>query len=169
MLVTATREPGGHVTIQKIVCAHDLIPASEGTLELAFNMARPLGANVIVVHVAVPPMQGEEVFGDYTAREVEIHSGAAHREEAKIEQTLAAHVAALNPPGEGAVPCQIIVREGVPVDVLNEVAVEQGASLLIVGTHARRGLSHMLLGSVAEKLVRSAPCPVLVARPRSAA
>lgn len=56
-------------------------------------------------------------------------------------------------------------RIGKPVETLLQFAVDYDADLLIVGTHARRGIDRMLLGSVAEKLVRTARCPVLVARP----
>jgi len=56
-------------------------------------------------------------------------------------------------------------RIGRPVPVLVQTCVDYEADLLIVGTHARRGVERLLLGSVAEALVREAPCPVLIARP----
>jgi nucleotide-binding universal stress UspA family protein len=58
------------------------------------------------------------------------------------------------------------VRVGAIADQLAALAAEIGADLLIVGTHGRRGIRRMMLGSVAEKTVRLAPCPVLVVRPR---
>lgn len=57
------------------------------------------------------------------------------------------------------------VRIGDPVETLLQVAIDYEADVLIVGTHGRRGVDRMLLGSVAEKLVRNARCTVLVARP----
>mgnify|MGYP000914580638 CR=1 FL=1 len=54
---------------------------------------------------------------------------------------------------------------GVIPDVVNALITKLGADLLVVGSHGRQGLSHFLLGSVAERLMRSAPCPVLVVRP----
>lgn len=56
------------------------------------------------------------------------------------------------------------VRFGLPAERLLSEAREQKAALLIVGTHGRRGLQHLLLGSVAEEVMRQAPCSVLVAR-----
>jgi len=56
-------------------------------------------------------------------------------------------------------------RIGLPVETTLQFAIDYDASLLIVGTHGRRGLDRLLLGSVAEALVRGARCPVLVARP----
>jgi nucleotide-binding universal stress UspA family protein len=58
------------------------------------------------------------------------------------------------------------VRLGEPADALHQVAVDCDADLIVVGTHARKGLEKLLLGSVAEALIRSAHLPVLVARPK---
>ena len=58
------------------------------------------------------------------------------------------------------------VRLGEPAEALHQVAVDVHADLIVVGTHGRRGLSKMLLGSVAEELVRTARVPVMVARPK---
>lgn len=59
------------------------------------------------------------------------------------------------------------VRLGDPVEVLLQACVDYDVDLLIVGTHGRQGLQRLLLGSVAEQLLRRARCPVLVARPIS--
>jgi nucleotide-binding universal stress UspA family protein len=61
-------------------------------------------------------------------------------------------------------PVTPTVRFGLPAERLLSEAREQKASLLVVGTHGRRGLQHLLLGSVAEEVMRQAPCSVLVAR-----
>ncbi len=60
---------------------------------------------------------------------------------------------------------RVLPRAGKPASVLLNACSEYSAELLIVGTHARRGIDRIMLGSVAENLVREAPCPVLVARP----
>jgi nucleotide-binding universal stress UspA family protein len=67
------------------------------------------------------------------------------------------------------IPTEVQVRVGDPVEQLVSVALEQSANLLIVGTHGRRGLRRLVLGSVAERVARAAPCPVLVVRPRDVA
>jgi glycine betaine transporter len=61
---------------------------------------------------------------------------------------------------------QVMVRTGDARDVINETARELGIDLVVMGTHGRRGLSRALLGSVAETVVRSAPCAVLTVRLR---
>jgi nucleotide-binding universal stress UspA family protein len=53
------------------------------------------------------------------------------------------------------------LRRGPPWNELTNAASELGADLVVVGTHGRRGISHALLGSVAERVVRTAPCPVM--------
>jgi nucleotide-binding universal stress UspA family protein len=57
-----------------------------------------------------------------------------------------------------------LIKTGDPRDVINEAAKELGADLIVMATHGRRGVSRMLLGSVTELVVRSAPCPVLCVR-----
>jgi nucleotide-binding universal stress UspA family protein len=69
------------------------------------------------------------------------------------------------PPGELRV--SVHVRFGPAPEVIHQVAVDYDADIIIVGTHGRTGLERFVLGSVAEKLVRVAHCPVLIARPKS--
>jgi nucleotide-binding universal stress UspA family protein len=58
------------------------------------------------------------------------------------------------------------VRFGRPVEALLQMCVDYDAELLVLGTHERRGIDRLMLGSVAEELVRKAHCPVLIARPK---
>lgn len=58
------------------------------------------------------------------------------------------------------------VRSGVPFLEIIRYAKEQSVDLIVIGTHGRTGLAHVLLGSVAEKVVRKAPCPVLTIHPK---
>ena len=61
-------------------------------------------------------------------------------------------------------PWEVEVVTGHPADAIVRVAEERGADLIVMGTHGRTGLQHVLLGSVTEKVVRLAPCPVLTVR-----
>ncbi len=157
------------MSIKKILCAHDLTPASEPALALALRLARQLAASLVVVHVAAQPNERARAFGIYSVEEMELLTGFARREQVAAAQILQDKLAQANPPANDAVVCEVVVRQGHPRDVLNVVATAKAADLIVVGTHARRGLSHLVLGSVAEHLVRSAPCPVLVARPTESA
>ena len=64
------------------------------------------------------------------------------------------------------VRCRTDLRVGIPYQVITDRATKLPADLLVMGTQGRSGLSHLLLGSVAERVVRSAPCPVLTVRER---
>jgi universal stress protein A len=59
---------------------------------------------------------------------------------------------------------QVEVAVGHPADTIDRVARERKADLIVMATHGRTGLQHVLLGSVAEKVVRLAPCPVLMVK-----
>jgi len=59
---------------------------------------------------------------------------------------------------------QVLLKTGDPRDVINQAALDLHADLIVMGTHGRRGVTRALLGSVAESVVRSAPCPVLTVR-----
>jgi nucleotide-binding universal stress UspA family protein len=61
-------------------------------------------------------------------------------------------------------PCEVQVVTGDPADVIVHFAQERGADLIVMGSHGHTGLRHLLLGSVAEKVLRHAPCPVLIVR-----
>jgi nucleotide-binding universal stress UspA family protein len=64
----------------------------------------------------------------------------------------------------GSVPVHCEVREGTPFYEIIQFAKENAIDLIIMGTHGHTGLAHVLLGSVTEKVVRKAPCPVLTVR-----
>lgn len=64
-------------------------------------------------------------------------------------------------------PCEVEVAMGHPAETIARVAQERSADLIVMSTHGRTGLQHVVLGSVAEKVVRLAPCPVLTVKHRS--
>ena len=65
------------------------------------------------------------------------------------------------------VETQTLVKVGLEAEKIIEAAQENDADLIVMSTHGRTGLSHALLGSVAEKVIRLAPCPVLTIRPKA--
>ena len=150
--------------IRKILCATDLTAASEIAVQTALDLARELDASVTILHVVEPAYHTRAMFAPFTAADQEFLSGITRREQEAAIRLMTEQVATLNRPGRENVPVVTTARRGVPSDVIATTAREVGADLLVVGTHARTGLTHALLGSVAEQLVRSAPCEVLVAR-----
>jgi len=154
---------------RRILCAHDLTYASEPALRLALALARQMDVPLTVLHATEPPYTRATMLGGdtFSADELELLTGIARRGEEAALRVLQDELKELNPADGNVVPCDVIVRQGIPVDVICRAARELQADLLVVGTHARKGVQHALLGSVAERLVRTSPCPVLVARPEN--
>ncbi len=156
------------MSIKKLLVAHDLTRASEPALALSLRLARQLGATLVVLHVFPPEQERSNLFGIYSVEEMEQQTGFARREQAAASKILRDKLEQLNPPGGDAVVCEIILRHGKAVDVVNEVASSTGTQLIVVGTNSRRGLEQLVLGSVSANIIRTAPCPVVVARPADA-
>ena len=124
-------------------------------LEYAINLGRGLRARLTLLHVIQSVPLGGVDMG------VTLPYTYLQDLEADIMQSMEACLARVTAAGlEG----DIVVVHGVPFHEIVETAKAQRVDLIIIGTHGRTGLQHILLGSVAEKVVRLAPCPVLVAR-----
>jgi len=154
--------------ISKIVCATDLTVFSEEAVRAGVNLARQLDVPMVLLHVVEPAYYARAMFAPFTAADQEFLTGIARREQEAAIRLMNEQVAKLNPDGDAAAKVETMVRRGVPSDVIGEVCTEVGADLLVVGTHARSGVRHALLGSIAERLVRAAPCQVLVVRGKGA-
>lgn len=143
-----------------IVCATDFSETADAAEARAIELARSLGADVVLVHVAVEaPLYGE---GPFTMHDV---TAVFETQRRWAEKTLAEHVAAA---AEHGVAARAIVKVGVPVDEIRKIAADEHADMIVIGTHGRSGLGRLLLGSVAERVVRMAPCPVLTVGPGAA-
>ena len=145
--------------VRRIVCASDFSSASRKAVATAVTLAKANRAAVILVHVVAPIVRlaPDQYVPSTTWEEIEIGTRAwAQRQieklATKIKKT-GIRAAALLVEGEAAVE---IVR----------VARSKRADLLVLGTHGRTGLSKMFLGSVAERVVATAPCPVVTVRGR---
>ena len=133
--------------LERVVVATDFSVCSLNAIELAEELARRFGAELVLVHAEGRPLIDADLA--YLA-----HAGA--------ERRLAEAVAHLQAPG---LRVRAVLRPGAPVDEIPATARAEGADLVVVGTHGRTGVRHLLLGSVAEAVVRAAPCPVLTVGP----
>ena len=138
-------------TIKRILVAHDFGDASQTALEYALDLAQQLGAEVTIVHAYEIPVYG---FPEGVA----LTSDVAGQVRAVTTEALNRIVQAAARPG---VDIHGTLRQGPAWSEITAAATELHADLVVIGTHGRRGLAHALLGSVAEKVVRTAPCPVL--------
>jgi nucleotide-binding universal stress UspA family protein len=143
---------------QRIVCATDFSDTAEAAWESACELARVLRAELVLVHVFTEL----PVYPEIAVVEV-----ARVWEESRewVEQALKERVAAAVERGLNA---RWLLKTGVAPEGVVEAATETRADLIVIGTQGRTGLARLVLGSVAEKVVRIAPVPVLVIKPPAA-
>jgi nucleotide-binding universal stress UspA family protein len=145
------------LSIKKILFPTDFSPPSEHALQFARELAEKFDAELHVLHVLedVAPMVGDPgMMVDLSDKYL-----------AEARQYAQRGLQAL--PGERGPRAGRIVREirdGSPFVEIVRYAREAGIDLIVIGTHGRTGLKHLLLGSVAENVVRKAACPVLTVR-----
>ena len=145
---------------KKLLVPHDFSPCAEHALLTAIELAKLHGSELVLVHVSelpanlpldtlVTPVSGSETLraDEYTTR------GARQQLDAIAEPLRRAGFALSTLAVTGDVAERILA-----------LATDVGADALVIGTHGRKGLSHLLLGSVAEKVVRGAPVPVVCVR-----
>ena len=151
--------PGG---IHKILVPVDFSSCSKFALERAVELAeRYFGATVDVLHVWEPPRfvgASTPVVGNGHKTGTTIEQVARVHALNEMEKILADHEA------KGIVQFHRLHETGDPVPTILEVARRGKYDLLVLGTHGRTGMAHDYLGSVAEKVVRRSPCPVLTFR-----
>jgi universal stress protein A len=135
--------------IATILHPTDFSPRSEHAFHLACSLARDHGGRVIVLHVAEPPVVG--------------YGGAITPPPEGDWKALEAQLRRVQAPG-ARVPVEHRLEEGDPVAEILRVAREGNCDLIVMGTHGRTGLAHLLMGSVAERVVRKATCAVLVVK-----
>ncbi|HEX2674114.1 MAG TPA: universal stress protein [Polyangiaceae bacterium] len=142
--------------VKIMVCPVDFSAPSEAGLDQAIAWAHAIGARLHVVHVFqtlafVLPMSG------YIGPQADLLLRMRDRCETELKRAVERAVAA-------GVPADYELMEGVPDQEIVGCAQRLKADAIVIGTHGHSGLAHVLLGSVAERVVRHADCPVLIVR-----
>ncbi len=145
--------------LKRILIATDLSPASEPALQMAAALAIRMDAGLVLLHVV------SEKELDGLAR--------AHQPRHPVDLIYSELEEAVREQYRRVVPdevrrflhAEVLVVPGVPAEEIIRTAAMKGADLIITGTHGRTGLRRILMGSVAEGVLRGAPCPVLTVRP----
>jgi len=136
-----------------IIVPTDFSDRSLRALPYAVSLADRFDARLKIVYVNEPTLQVSDVawvgVDDRAASEEHVEKARRTLEKIVLDQV----------PREVRVDAEVI--SGDPVDTVVEFARDSGADLIVMATHGRGGLSHVLMGSVAEQIVRKAPCPVL--------
>lgn len=144
--------------MKRIVCPTDFSTTSEAAIAEAERFASSLGAELVLLHVAVEAPLWRE--GLYTPEVRKVFESQRQWAVAAL-QTRATAMAA------NGVRARVIVKSGLPWRQIVDTAREEDVDLIVIGTHGRGGLNRMLLGSVAERVVRRAPCPVMTVGPQA--
>jgi universal stress protein A len=142
--------------IRKILVPTDFSLRSDAALDCGVALATVLKAAVHLVHVVEEPFAGGE-WEMYVRDAQEIRDQL----DADARTRLTAVAGRLDP---RSVPVSTQIRHGSAFDGIIYEARAIGADLIVMGTHGRSGLSHLMLGSVAERVIRGAHCPVLTVR-----
>ena len=133
----------------------DFSPYSDQALTKAIELATSLDARLTLLHVIqLMPLTVGEMPPAYFDEHLE-------NLEADAQQQMRA---ALYRVHQAGLQGESVISQGIPFQAIVDTAKDEKVDLIIMGTHGRTGLPHVLIGSVAEKVVRLAPCPVLVAR-----
>jgi nucleotide-binding universal stress UspA family protein len=144
--------------IRKILFATDFSDNSRYALAYALSFAKKYDAQLYILHVIQQPSYP---LGMYA----EISFDAMDKFNRNISQAVEKEMETLREKDlQGFTKYECLIVHGAPFLEILRTAREKEAGLIIVGTHGRTGLDHVLFGSTAEKVVRRAPCPVLSVR-----
>lgn len=132
--------------LTKILCPIDFSASSEAALKYAAAMARDSAAELIVVYVDEGPLAYDAGMLGFVEPESDLQPESRLQ---AITQTLP------------DLACRACSLQGDPAAQIVQLAKDESVDLIVLGTHGRTGLARLLMGSIAEAVLRSAPCPVL--------
>ncbi len=146
------------ISLKNILFPTDFSPTSSNALPFARTLAEIYGSSVLLTHV-IPPEPHRQVVPDRVPAEDDgVWEDARHKlEEFKRDPSLS------------DIPCRQLLDRGDLAEVIPAMIGEHAVDMVVLGTHGRRGVRKMVLGSGAEKIYRSADCPVLTVGPNAEA
>ncbi len=143
---------------KKILCPVDFSEFTDEILEYALDIAKKYGAELHLIHI-IPNLNYFTPYESFFTPENLIV--VEKNMETEVNKDFDDLMKKIN------VPAVKIIKNGAAfVEIIN-YARSESMDLIIIGTHGRSGLEHILIGSVAERVIRKAPCPVLTVRPKS--
>ncbi len=141
-------------SVRHILVPVDFSPGSSAAVDYAHFLADSFGAAITLLHACeVPSPMSAIVPGTDVARDLQ-------EERARAEALLAGMVEMLEQ--RGLRRTSTLMPDGSPIETILRVARDGGFDLIVIGTHGRAGFSRLVLGSVAEEVLRKACCPVVM-------
>jgi nucleotide-binding universal stress UspA family protein len=148
------------IVIKNVLVATDFSPASDTALAYGRELARNFGATLHVLHVV------ENVYAYMVGTDAAIGAMIPSTLQAELEKAAQRQLDAVvgeDDRRELHAKAVLLTGNGAAIEIVT-YARETGIDIIVVGTHGRGPMSHLLMGNVAEKVVRTAPCPVLTVR-----
>ena len=143
------------ISVKRILVPVDFSDHAQPVIEWAAHLGKVHDAELILLHAYHLPVEFQQTEGAYLPADF----WESVKEEA--EQNLEGFAQGIRDGGNNV---RVLVCEGYPATVIEDEAIEQRADLIVIGTHGLSGLKHMLLGSIAERVVQKSPCPVLTVK-----
>ncbi|MBI3004102.1 MAG: universal stress protein [Ignavibacteriales bacterium] len=151
-----SRRASSPIRLSRILVPIDFSEFSKNALKYAIPFARQFEASVDLLYVVEPAIYPADFsFGQvgFPNVEEELRKRGTEELETLMKKEIGRRL-----------PARFSVRTGKPFYEINQYATEEDIDLIIIATHGHSGMEHILFGSTAEKVVRKAPCPVLVVR-----
>jgi nucleotide-binding universal stress UspA family protein len=145
--------------IKRIMCATDFSRPAQAALKYAAELSAQLQVPLLIANSYAVPLAVVPAFeGGVIPTSTAVAEDLAERSR-KLDEACRAATEL------GAIGVEAVALEGEPASALITAAHERGVDMLAMGTHGRSGLARALIGSVTDKVVRTAPCPVFVVHP----
>jgi universal stress protein A len=141
------------ITIKTILCPVDFSDASLNAVRYACEFAKSMGSKIYLLNVVEPRPMAADMSLNYIPLEEELEKAASEDLE-KIREDIA----------KKGLPVEGDIEIGTPAEAILARAEDPDVNLVIMGSHGKKGLSRLLMGSVAEEVVRKAHCPVLIVK-----
>ena len=143
--------------ITRILVPTDFSATADAALDYAYGLAGKFGASIELLHVLDDPFVVDGMSAEaYISEAPALRTAMLQEARERLRHRSGAR--------DGVTHIDTEVLFGHGARTIAEYAAERGTDLIVMGTHGRTGFAHLLLGSVAERLVRTAPCPVLTVR-----
>jgi nucleotide-binding universal stress UspA family protein len=148
------------IQVKRILVPIDFSEHADSVIEWAAHLAEEHSSEIVLLHVYHLPVEFQQVEGAYLPADF----WTSVKDEAK--RSLAEYGEKLRSRG---LSVREVVREGYPATMIEDEVEQQQIDLIVIGSRGRTGLKHMLLGSIAERVVQKASCPVLTVKTRDPA